>query len=57
MAEGDKLRYEKELRDIIDTKIARKKEQPVLPVCEDGMPKRPPSAYVMFAKDVRAVLK
>jgi len=24
MAEGDKIRYEKELRDIIDTKIAKK---------------------------------
>ena len=57
MSENDIVRYEKELRETIDSKITRTKEQPLIPTNQDGMPKRPPSAYVMFAKDVRAVLK
>ena len=31
MSESDNVRYEKELREIIDSKITRTKEQPVIP--------------------------
>ena len=57
MSENDKLRYEADLVKIKEMKENWKKEKPILDKGEDGIPKRPLSAYMIFAKDVRAVLK
>lgn len=56
-AEADKYRYEEDLREIVHKKVERKNLPPEIETNKDGVPKRPPSAYVMFAKEVRSVLK
>jgi hypothetical protein len=58
MANADKLRYEQDLIKIAESKQERKKVKPEIEKCSlDGMPKRPLSAYMLFAKDIRAILK
>lgn len=58
MAEQDKQRYADDLVKIQEMKIARRSEKPKIDRCvEDDMPKRPLSAYMIFAKDVRKILK
>ena len=58
MASADQTRYDNDVVKLREENEKRKKETPVIAKSDlDGMPKKPLSAYMLFAKDVRAVLK